>query len=1364
MANVVEEPYADVSEFELPRRMRSLATRIAEKLIGAARRRVAEAVDKRDAAMRDAETAIDEVKAQIASVEQREDEELEKFLDEVVSKSRNVTNAVRESASYHMRTESLGKIQVAETAAAPRRLRRRSLPKLNKTLSVHQRRLKKLENIERKPLIRASEVGLCAVLALLTVMVSGNVFEDEIESIFTPVFNYLDISTYFFIPLMVLVVSFLLLLLIAFVRHRWIYGRARRLCGRIMAGAERIHQDLDAHEQLARREAAAKVKKANNRLLPPVEKKCAAAIKAADQALCHELDAMIPEVRTLANQLHADVAQLWQDSSYAAMEWSDPRWEGWAPDPSPEFAGRIGVLTISADDLSESLPGVDFHFRLPALIPYSDDRCLLLEAEGSAKDAASSALQPAVIRALANTPPGKARFTLIDPVGLGQNVADFMHLGDYNTQLITGKVWTEPQDIEKQLASLMENMETIIQTYLRNQYASIHAYNQDHPDVAEPFRFLVIFDFPVNFDDAACRRLLNIVKNGPRCGVHTLILRDTSKQLPHGFDVEELQREAVVLSAGGVVQNDTLFGVEIEEATETDTPSVVAEAICEAIGLGLFQARLLATAGGVVKECLSPHEAQALAEGLAAAGAKVQIYPCDSEVKDDTRAHQLKIGKILTARVTQIKEYAAFFEVMPGQEGYCHISDLAESDIDKVEDVIKFGDMARVKIIGGLNDYGTLQLSLKQAIFKRPATARRCEMGTWRPFAWNEFVWNETALSQFVLVPDGPPSPELSQIIINKSGEMAAEGMKKDVPFEKFIGSVLKEYSWSVCSTAEGLAVPMGPAGRGMPQELVLGGGQETHAILAGRTGSGKTNLMHVIITTLALTYSPTELDLYLIDFKGGVGFKRYATHRLPHAKVIAIESEREFGMSVLQGLDAELNRRSELFRAAGVDNLAAYRRQNAAEALPRILLVVDEFQEFFSEDDDAAQQARLIFDRLARQGRSYGLHFFLATQSLSGSAQLPANIMSQIKVRIALPCSESDSRLILSDENKAARSLSEPGEGIYNAMGGLVEGNKPFQAVRFDEEEDLHKYLTLVAEMARQQKIEASPRIFEGNELACTEDCGPLKDLLAASDWPEGAKCANLYLGEPIAMLPPVAARIRRQSGRNLMIVTRDEAEGVGMCVSMLLSILVQQRPEERRIHIADFTTADSEWADHAEEIAQGFPGDIRVVGRQREVARMLADIAGEVHARGENGAVSGSLYLVLQGMHRMKALREDDEDDDGNNAVELLQAILRDGPEVGVHVVAWADTFANATRGLSRRAIGEFGLRAAGVMSSDESMNFLDDMAASRITKPHRAVFLDEDRPGQLVTFRPYALPKPAWLQAAGATLRGRNGSPTA
>src|SRR5439155_17766441 len=116
--------------------------------------------------------------------------------------------------------------------------------------------------------------------------------------------------------------------------------------------------------------------------------------------------------------------------------------------------------------------------------------------------------------------------------------------------------------------------------------------------------------------------------------------------------------------------------------------------------------------------------------------------------------------------------------------------------------------------------------------------------------------------------------------------------------------------------------------------------------------------------------------------------FKTYAVHALPHARVVAVESEREFGLSVLQRLDAELKERGERFRAQGAGDLASYRQQTG-RPLPRVLLIVDEFQEFFVEDDKITQETALLLDRLVRQGRAFGIHILLGSQTLGGAYSL---------------------------------------------------------------------------------------------------------------------------------------------------------------------------------------------------------------------------------------------------------------------------------------------------------------------------------------------------------------------------------------
>ena len=97
---------------------------------------------------------------------------------------------------------------------------------------------------------------------------------------------------------------------------------------------------------------------------------------------------------------------------------------------------------------------------------------------------------------LTSLPPDRARFTIIDPVGLGQNFAGFMHLADHDEALVGARIWTEAEQIEQRLADLTEHMETVIQKYLRNEFETIDEYNAQAGELAEPYRFLVIADFP----------------------------------------------------------------------------------------------------------------------------------------------------------------------------------------------------------------------------------------------------------------------------------------------------------------------------------------------------------------------------------------------------------------------------------------------------------------------------------------------------------------------------------------------------------------------------------------------------------------------------------------------------------------------------------------------------------------------------------------------------------------------------------------------------------------------------------------------------------------------------------------------------
>jgi DNA segregation ATPase FtsK/SpoIIIE, S-DNA-T family len=552
--------------------------------------------------------------------------------------------------------------------------------------------------------------------------------------------------------------------------------------------------------------------------------------------------------------------------------------------------------------------------------------------------------------------------------------------------------------------------------------------------------------------------------------------------------------------------------------------------------------------------------------------------------------------------------------------------------------------------------------------------------------------------------------------------------------------------------------VALGRAGATQRQCLDLGKGTAQHALIAGKTGSGKSTLLHALITNLALLYSPDEVELYLIDFKKGVEFKTYAVHDLPHARVIAIESEREFGLSVLQRLDAELRMRGERFRDVRAQDVNAYRQAVPGERMPRVLLIVDEFQEFFTEDDRISQEAAQLLDRLVRQGRAFGMHVLLGSQTLGGAYTLARSTIDQMAVRIALQCSEADAHLILSDDNSAARLLSRPGEAIYNDANGLVEGNNPFQVVWLGDERR-EQYLARIQDLTRRHppKSREASVVFEGNAPADVSRNHFLVQRLSESVTveAEGRQTQQLaWLGEAMAINDLTAAPFRRHHGSNLLIIGQQEETSLGMLATAVIGLASQMGPgESTRFYVVDGRQADPPTTGPLARLAEVLPRTIRLAG-WRGVPAIVSDLNAEVERRQKEAGAAPTLYLVLFGLQRLRDLRRAEDDfsfmrkaEETANPAQQFATLVREGPPLGLHTLMWCDTLNNLQRTLDRSSMRELAMRVVFQMNVSDSSNLIDSPLASKLGL-HRALFFNEED-GRLDKFRPYGLPSEAWLQ---------------
>jgi DNA segregation ATPase FtsK/SpoIIIE, S-DNA-T family len=600
---------------------------------------------------------------------------------------------------------------------------------------------------------------------------------------------------------------------------------------------------------------------------------------------------------------------------------------------------------------------------------------------------------------------------------------------------------------------------------------------------------------------------------------------------------------------------------------------------------------------------------------------------------------------------------------------------------------------------------------------------------------------------------DDPPSPERFNEVVRAAGRAAKESMKVEVPFEQ-VAPAENQY-WSGDSSKE-LVVPIGRAGARRLQSVRLGKGTSQHLLVCGKTGSGKSTFLHALITNTALYYSPDEVEFYLIDFKKGVEFKTYATHRLPHARVIAIESEREFGLSVLERLDAELRRRGDLFRAAGVQDLPDFRQARPEEPMPRVLLVIDEFQELFVEDDKLAQDASLLLDRLVRQGRAFGIHVLLGSQTLSGAYSLARSTMGQMAVRVALQCSEADAHLILSDErNEAARFLSRPGEAIYNDQNGLLAGNHPFQVVWLAESKRI-EYLRQIEtkNIERPRSADREAIVFEGDQPADASDNLQLRRVLERGPSGPRAAAQKAWLGAAVSIKEPTAAMFGRHAGSNLLVVGAWEDSALGVLTNAVLALAAQNiSGAGPQFFILDGTRPESPEAGTWQRVADVLPQQIEV-GGLRDTARIIHQLSAELARRESSGEEDAPpLYLVIFNGGRFRDLRRGEDEfsfsvdrDKPLSPDKQWGEILRSGPSWGVHTLLWCDSYNNVTRLLDRMALREFEMRVAFQMGAADSSSLLDTPAATRL-RQHRGLFASEDL-GTLEKFRPYGVPATAWL----------------
>lgn len=555
--------------------------------------------------------------------------------------------------------------------------------------------------------------------------------------------------------------------------------------------------------------------------------------------------------------------------------------------------------------------------------------------------------------------------------------------------------------------------------------------------------------------------------------------------------------------------------------------------------------------------------------------------------------------------------------------------------------------------------------------------------------------------------------------------------------------------------SSEGLRVPLGMSG---PQRVAVELGDVTpHALVAGATGTGKSNLLSALIYGLTRRYDTDQLELYLLDFKGAVEFQEFAPtpddrSYLPHASVVSLNSSRAFGAAVLRHIDGLVSERYRILGERSATKLAEYHRGLKPDDVrfPRVVVVLDEFQRLFAVDDAIAARAVTDLRNIAEQGRAAGVHLVLATQTI-GAVGAGTTIGLKIEpvfknasLRIGLRLPEEDARQLMSNANTAPSDLLGRGLAIVNDKGGHLEGNREARIAYVSPKAARDERLEAVARTGGARR---PPRIFNGRLGADPAHNRALRSALRAQPpttgtWPTWVAESLQFDAEYPREQPGVEVSLGRDRHRNLAIVGPGARTAIGLLQWSAIGLAATDRSSS--LLLVDLTRPEDvrELRIPAGAV-EATAAAIRGLGAAATIVRSDdAEAVTQAIERFAAEAADGPRAVLLFGADRLHGLDnpvgpvDPDAFDEPPTWRSRLIELIADGPRSRLHTFAWWATGPDFAR--MQDAHESFGLRA--YLGLTEQQLFELTLVESTAPEPSLALWQDVGRGGSLETVHVY------------------------
>ena len=486
------------------------------------------------------------------------------------------------------------------------------------------------------------------------------------------------------------------------------------------------------------------------------------------------------------------------------------------------------------------------------------------------------------------------------------------------------------------------------------------------------------------------------------------------------------------------------------------------------------------------------------------------------------------------------------------------------------------------------------------------------------------------------------------------------------------------------------------------------------HALVAGTTGSGKSELLRSWILALAMGSSPRHLNFVLIDFKGGSAFDACA--RLPHTVAVVTDLDDELAERALRCLQAELGYRERVLRAAGVTDLADLPLAGSpprpvpgpadAPSLPgdggqvelaRLVVVIDEFATLAAELPGFLD----ALVGIAQRGRSLGIHLILATQRPAGV--LSEHIKANTNVRIALRVQDrADSQDVIGRPDAAELDRRWPGRAyvrlgrndvtaVQTAYSGaraphasaavelLYAPHRPpgagGGAAPGLDCSDLER-LVAVARLAARRLSLPSPRLPWPAPLPFPLDLetfdrlSPRTEVHSSPSAQERAQVAFLLLDDPDGQRREVGGWQPEEG--NLLVYGTTGSGATTALVALGLALARRTPPDQLELHLVGDDGAFQALAGLAQ-----VGSVIRRDDRER-IGRLLHHLETELRRRrGASGAtqpeVTAMIVVIIDGLGSL--VQELSEGAMGGDDADRLARLMADGPAHGLYTVASAE-----------------------------------------------------------------------------------------